>query len=36
MPNNVFGLTSANKKHFLKNLSLPSLSDREKMEITIP
>ena len=31
----VSGLTSANKKFFLKNLSLSSLSNMEKVENTI-
>ncbi len=32
----MFGLTSANKKLSSKNLSLPSLSNTEKVETTIP
>ena len=32
----MFGLISANKKLYLKNLFLPSLFNMEKVEITIP
>ncbi len=36
IPSTTSGLTSVNKKLFLKNLSLPSLSDMEKIETIIP
>ena len=36
IPNTISGLTLANKKFFLKNLSLLFLSDTEKVENTIP
>ncbi len=36
IPSIISGLTSANRKLSLKNLSLLSLSDTEKVETTIP
>ena len=35
IPKTISDLTSANRKLFSKNLSLPSLFDIEKVEITI-
>ena len=36
IPRTIFDLKSANRKLSSKNLSLPSLSDTEKVEATIP